>query len=73
MDDIEGIGEGVMGCMVVIPEFERIIEKSMNEGNCGQRNTDILLYILEMVERGDSKETIHDVYYFLSSYREPEK
>lgn len=59
---------------VIIPEFSKIIRESIidDDGTCGYRNTAILLYILEMVKRGDSKETIRDVYSFLSSYPEPE-
>ena len=34
------------------------------------RDSQILSYILEMVERGDSKETIWDVYCMLSSWGE---
>jgi len=32
------------------------------------RNTQILIYIIAMVNRGDSIETINDVYYFLSDF-----
>jgi hypothetical protein len=37
------------------------------------RGVQTLLYILQMVERGDSKETIWDVYDFLSQAPEVEK
>lgn len=30
------------------------------------RSHDILMYILDMVDRGDSKETIQDIYWLLS-------
>lgn len=62
-----------MSVQAVIPEFSKILQESTTEedGTCGHRNTAILLYILGMVDRGDSKETIRDVYYFLSSYPEP--
>jgi len=49
-------------------KFSEIIAESMCNGD---RNTAILMYILDMIRRGDSKETILDVYYFLSSYPEP--
>ena len=57
---------------VVIPEFSKIIQERMidEDGTDGYRNTAILLYVLGMVDRGDSKETIRDVYYFLSSYQQ---
>ncbi len=58
---------------VVVPEFSKIIQERMTDGTNGYRNTAILLYILGMVERGDSKKTIRDVYYFLSSYPEPQQ
>jgi hypothetical protein len=60
---------------IIIPEFSKIIQERMidDDGTNGYRNTAILLYILKMVKRGDSKKTIHDVYYFLSSYPEPQK
>ena len=59
----------------VIPEFSKILHECMTDkdGTPGQRNIEILLYILGMVDRGDSKETIRDVYYFLSSYPEPKQ
>ena len=35
------------------------------------RSHQILMYVLEMVKRGDSKETIWDVYYFLATHQYP--
>ena len=59
---------------VVIPELSKIISERMTDEDVtpGQRNIEILRYVLGMVSRGDSKETILDIYYFLSSYPEPE-
>ncbi len=58
---------------IVVPEFSKIIQERMTDDDVttGYRNTAILQYVLGMVDRGDSKETIRDVYYFLSSYPEP--
>lgn len=59
----------------VTPELSKIIcEPTIDdEGNLGYRNTAILFHLLKMIRRGDSKETILDVYYFLSSYPEPQQ
>ncbi len=51
------------------PKLKVILEMPTTVDNIHQsifRANSILMYILEMVERGDSKETIWDVYYLLS-------
>jgi len=60
---------------IIIPKLSEIIQERMtdNDGTCGYRNTAILMYVLKMVEREDSKETIRDVSYFLSFYPEPQQ
>ena len=54
---------------VVESKLKTIIEIPTMLDNIHQscfRSSHILLYILDMVQRGDSEETIMDVYYFLS-------
>jgi hypothetical protein len=47
-----------------IIEFPNIIR---NVHESSYRLHQILMYVLEMIQRGDSNETIMDVYYYLSS------
>ena len=53
----------------VQPELERILNMPTKVGQVRQsvfRSNGILMHILKMVERGDSKETIWDVYAYLN-------
>ena len=53
----------------IVPELQKILDmpKSvLTDNNENFRDTGILRYILSMVQRGDSKETIMDVYLFLN-------
>lgn len=53
----------------VIPELRKILNQPTSIGKVHQsvyRNTQILNHIMKMVSRGDSSETIWDVYYFLT-------
>ena len=54
----------------VIPEMETILRAPIKVGMIQQsvfRDSQVLTYIMKMVDRGDSKETIKDTYYFLTS------
>lgn len=54
---------------IVPPKLKEIMKAPTEIDGINQsrfRNTGILLYILEMVRRGDNKETIWDVYRLLS-------
>ena len=54
----------------VIPEMEIILKAPIKIGTTHQsvfRDSQVLNYIMKMVDRGDSKETIKDAYYFLTS------
>lgn len=53
-----------------IPKLRLILDKPIIKDDIHEsifRSNGILMYILEMVKRGDSKETIWDVYDFLSN------
>ena len=54
----------------VIPEMEIILKAPTKIETIHQsvfRDSHVLTYIIKMVDRGDSKETIKDTYYFLTS------
>ncbi len=56
---------------IITPKLREILDMPTVVDGVHQsvyRSNSILLYVLEMVKRGDSKESIYDVYYMLSAF-----